>query len=141
MHPQREHRLVPVLLVGTADPELERRLWEHGIGVITTASVDRALHLLTNFTVPAVIYDAPAADRIPDLTAIGTRVIVLVDDDAEWNRPDVTTLRRTAPVASIAAAVQQCAAVQPSASHVGDGCNQLELARRSTSPGEGRIAG
>ena len=111
MHPQHEHRLVPVLFVGSGGHELERSLWEYGIGVITTDRVDRALHLLTNFTVAAVIYDVPAVDRIPDLTATGTRIIVLVDDEADWNRSDVTTVLRSAPVASIAAAVQQAAAV------------------------------
>jgi hypothetical protein len=123
MSPQHAHRLVPVLFVGSGGPELERSLWEHGIGVITTERVDRALQLLTNFKVAAVIYDDPAVDRIADLTATGTRIIVLVDDETEWNRSDVTTVLRSAPAASIAAAVQQSAAVRQA---VGRGLQQLE---------------
>ena len=109
MHCQREHRLVPVLFVGQGDPALAERLWEHGIGVIRTNNVGRALYLLTNFTVAAVIYEGPAVDQIPDFAA-GTRVIALVDEQTEWTCPGVTVLPRTALVEAIAAAVQECAA-------------------------------
>jgi hypothetical protein len=109
VQPPHEHRLIPVLWVGSADSPVARGLSKFGIGVIAVRSVDRALRLLRNFSVAAVIYDAPAGERVSELTATGTPLIVLVADDTDWQRPGVTTFPPTALPEAIAAAVQRCA--------------------------------
>jgi hypothetical protein len=105
MPTQHAYSVLPVLFVG-ANSALAAELEQHGLGVITVDRVDRALRLLQNFTVAAVIYDLPALQRTGEFTALGIPVVVLTAGDSEWGGSLVTVVRRGATAPAIAELIQ-----------------------------------
>jgi CheY-like chemotaxis protein len=107
--------LLTVLYIGgfAVGPNVEQ-LRHEGIGVVAVHSGARALQLLKNFRVAAVICDVPDLSSIASLAATQTPVILLAGQGADWGGPEVTVLSRRIPSPELARYVRQLAATNGS---------------------------
>jgi hypothetical protein len=102
--------LLTVLYIGggVVGPNVEQ-LRHEGIGVVAVHSAARALQLLKNFRVAAVICDVPDLSSVTTLAATRTPVILLARQEADWGGPEVTVLSRRTPSPELARYVRQLA--------------------------------
>ena len=114
-HPGSIRPLLTVLYIGgdAVGPNVEQ-LRHEGIGVMAVHSAGRALQLLKNFRVAAVICDLPDLSSITRLAATQTPVILLAGQAADWGGPEVTVLSRRTPSPELARYVRQLAGTNDS---------------------------
>jgi len=105
--------LVTVLYIGPAAPACVEGLQDHRVGVIGVDRVDRALRLLQNFQVAALIVDGPDTRAVPMLADAGTPVIELAATDATSDQPGVTVVARRTPSATLARIIRERVANRP----------------------------
>lgn len=104
--------LLTVLYIGAgaARPNVEQLRYE-GIGVVAVHSAARALQLLKNFRVAAVISDVPDLSSVAGLAATRTPVILLAAQEADWGGPEVSVVSRRTPSAALARHVRELAGI------------------------------
>jgi len=110
MEAASSRRIVPVLLVGPADRRRIDQLREEGIGVIHVEHVERALRVLQDFRVEAVICAEPRLQALPALAAANATIIVLASQDVECDAPGVTVVKRDTSPAALALRVREAIA-------------------------------
>jgi hypothetical protein len=86
--------------------------------VIVADRADRALRMLRNFSVAAVVYDLPTLDAVPQLAALGTPLIVLATPGDPGAAGVVVLPRDTAPAAVADAIRQRTRELGAAAAHV-----------------------
>ena len=99
---------LPVVYLGTdATMTLVAELRCEGIGMVVAETVPRALRLLREFWVAAVVFALPDLQGAARVAAMQTPVVLLAADEAQWGAAGVTVVRRKTEAAVLATVIRE----------------------------------
>ena len=85
-----------------------------GIGVVVAETVPRALQLLREFWVAAVVFALPDLQGAARIAAMQTPVVLLAAEDTPWGGAGVTVIRRGTEAAALAILILEVSTGRPS---------------------------